>query len=177
MRPSRILPVWCIRSVLTLALLFSSAATRADEPISRPQAADFTLKDLQGKRVKLSELRGQVVVVNFWATWCGPCLQELPFLEADYRARAKDGLVVLAVATDGPETAARIHGVVRQRHLTMPVLHDAAGTVAARHNPRGATPFTIFIDRAGRVAATHEGYSAGDEKKHRSLIDALLAEH
>jgi thiol-disulfide isomerase/thioredoxin len=146
----------------TRALLAASPTVRADGPVvpaaaQRQAAADFSLKDLRGKRVKLSDFKGKVVVVNFWATWCGPCLQELPFLEADYQAKAKDGLVVLAIATDGPETASRIQGVVRQRKFTMPVLHDAAGSVVASHNPRGSNPYTIFIDRAGRVWPARRG--------------------
>jgi peroxiredoxin len=104
------------------------------------------------------------------------CLQELPFLDRFHQQRSKDGLVVLAIATDGPETAAQIAPLVRRRRLTMPVAHDQSGTVISALNPRAANPYTLFIDRQGRVTHRHEGYSPGDERTYESLIDALLAE-
>ncbi len=134
------------------------------------------MKDLSGKPVSLASLRGKVVVVTFWATWCAPCLQELPYLDAFQQKRGKDGLVVVAIATDGPETAATIPTVVRRRRLTVTVAHDQSGTVISALNPRAANPYTLFIDRQGRVAHRHEGYSPGDERKYEALIDALLAE-
>jgi peroxiredoxin len=144
--------------------------------VSRAAAPPFALKDLAGKPITLASLRGKVVVVNFWATWCAPCLQELPFLDAFQQKHGKNGLVVVAVATDGPETAANIATVVRRRRLTMPVAHDQSGTVISALNPRAANPYTLFIDRQGRIAHSHEGYSPGDERKYEALIEALLAE-
>lgn len=166
-----------LRALVLLSVLSIAAGALAEEPAERRAAApSFALKDLNGKRVQLDAYKGKVVVVNFWATWCAPCLQELPFLEQYYKRYAKDGLVVLAIATDGPETAARIRTVVRRKRWSMPVLHDAAGSVVASLNPRGTNPYTLFIDRRGRVAFRHEGYSPGDEKKYEGLIRSLLAE-
>ena len=150
--------------------------TPATTTPGRPAAPPFSLKDLQGKPLSLASLRGKVVVVNFWATWCGPCLQELPVLDQFQQKRGKDGLVVVAIATDGPETAAQIAPLVRRRRLTMPVAHDRSGTVISALNPRAANPYTLFIDRQGRIAHRHEGYSPGDERVYETYIDALLAE-
>ncbi len=159
----------------------SAPATAAATPTpatttTRPAAPAFALKDLDGKPVSLAALRGKVVVVNFWATWCAPCLQELPFLDQFQQKYGKDGLVVIAIATDGPETAANIASVVRRRRLSVTVAHDGSGTVIAALNPRAANPYTLFLDRQGRVAHRHEGYSAGDERKYEATITALLAE-
>lgn len=162
--------------VLVFALAMATAAHAAEPAEQRAAAAAFSLKDLSGKPVRLDDYKGKVVVVNFWATWCAPCLQELPFLEQYYKRYGKSGLVVLAIATDGPETASRVRTVVRRKRFTMPVLHDAAGSVVASLNPRGANPYTLFIDKKGRVAFRHEGYSPGDEKKYEGLIKKLLAE-
>ena len=160
----------------TTAPTTTPTTTTTTTAASRPAAPPFSLKDHNGQSISLAALKGKVVVVNFWATWCAPCLQELPFLEQFHQKRGKDGLVVIAIATDGPETAASIATVVRRRRLTMTVAHDQSGTVISSLNPRAANPYTLFIDRQGRVAHRHEGYSPGDERKYEALIDALLAE-
>lgn len=160
-----------------LTLTFAASAARAvDPPEQRAPMPDFALDDLEGDSVRLSDLTGKVVVISFWATWCGPCLQELPFLQAFFDAHGPDDLVVLAIATDGPETLAEVRSIVRRRRWTMPVLLDLDGATMAQLNPRGTQPFTLFVDRQGRLADTHEGYAAGDEASHEATIDALLAE-
>jgi thiol-disulfide isomerase/thioredoxin len=161
---------------LTLALVTPALAVEVTPPADRAKAAKLSIKSLQGKRFKLKKLKGQVVIVNFWATWCAPCMQELPFLDGFHEKYGKKGLTVMAISNDGPETASRVRGVVKQRKFKMPTFHDKSGQVMASHNPRGGNPYTVFIDKKGRVAYAHEGYTPGDEKKYEEIITALLAE-
>ncbi|MFT6629484.1 MAG: peroxiredoxin, partial [Flavobacteriales bacterium] len=107
---------------------------------------------------------------------CVPCLQELPHLNGFYEVYQDDGLVVLAITTDGPETQSDVRSLVRRSRWSLEVLSDMDGAVSNVLNPRGTNPFTLYIDRAGRVAASHEGYSLGDEVMAEQYIQTLLAE-
>lgn len=158
----------------SLALLLALAPAAPEE--KRAPAPDFVLKTLEGKRLELSKHAGRVVVISFWATWCGPCMQELAVLDRLYRERKDKGLTVLAISTDGPETAAQVRTVVKRNRWSMPVLLDAEGSVSARLNPRGTNPYTLFVDRRGKIALRHEGWTTGDEKSYERTIAALLAE-
>lgn len=160
-----------IAAALALLVAASSPATADRRP-----APDFELKDLAGKRVRLSGQKGKVVIVNFWATWCAPCLRELPHLDKLQRARGKDGLVVYAITTDGPQTQSQVRSLVKRERFDMPVLLDPEGRAFAALNPRGTNPFTLAIDREGRIAETHEGYNPGDERMYEEWAARLLAE-
>ena len=165
-----------VLSVFGLLTLASGALWGQELDTERSQIADFDLQDLEGNRVQLSDYVGSVVVVNFWATWCVPCQQELPFLQQFYEDYAEQGLVILAISSDGPETLSGVRRIARRHRMTMPVLLDQDGSVSALLNPRGSAPFTIFVDRAGLAALDHEGYSSGDEITYEELIQQLLAE-
>lgn len=147
----------------------------AEEP-ARPAVAKFEGKDLAGKRVRPQDFAGKVVIVNFWATWCGPCKQELPFLQKFYEQYGPEGLVVLAVATDDASTSSRVKGAAQQLGLKMPVVLDTDGAITAALNPRGNNPFTVYVDHQGRVFEAHEGFAPGDEAKIEEKIKKLLAE-
>jgi peroxiredoxin len=164
------------RRFIASALAFLSLGSLPAAAKGRAAAQDFSIKALSGKTMQLSKLRGEVVVINFWATWCRPCMQELPYLDAFHKKYGNKGLTVLAVATDGPETAAQVRSVVKRKKWKMPVIHDAAGKLVAQLNPRGNNPFTVFIDKRGRIAKVHEGYNSGDEKKYHKIIKNLLKE-
>lgn len=136
---------------------------------------DFALRDIEGRTVRLSDYPGKVVLLNFWATWCVPCAAELPHLQRLYEAYRDQGLVVLAISMDGPESIANVGPQARRYGLGFPVLLDEETRVVGIYNPKGAAPFTVMIGRDGAIAKTREGYSAGDEVAIEADIRALLA--
>ncbi len=185
--------MYSLRTLITVSLLIGSAhfvlaqdgaepttETESTGPLvaaeSRTEVPDFSVETLTGDVVRLSDYAGKVVVINFWATWCVPCLQELPFLEEYYKAHLDDGLVVLAVTSDGPETLSQVRSVARRGRWTMPVLLDHEGAITALLNPRDSRPLTLFVDRTGRLAYEHEGYTSGVETEYLAHIQTLLAE-
>lgn len=161
---------------LTVALFATTAAPEAAEVKDRKVAPDFELKDLAGKRVRLSSLAGKVVLINFWATWCQPCIRELPHLDKLEKEHGAAGLVVLSISTDGPQTQSEVRSLVKREKLGQRVLLDPDGKVFAVLNPRGTNPYTVIVDRAGRIAESHEGYNAGDEVQYAEWVTRLLAE-
>ena len=173
--PSSFLPL--MLSSLLIALITYGGMIHA-EPIKAPEkrtaVSDFDLEDLKGNQINLSDFKGKVVVVNFWATWCAPCKQELPHLNRIYKENKDQGLVVLAISTDSPQTQAQVRTV--SSAWSVKILLDPDGTVVDQLNPRGVAPYTLFIDRQGRMASDHDGYSTGDEAEMEKIIKALLKE-
>lgn len=147
------------RSLLSaIALLFLlTACTGLPSFLSGPapevgaQAPDFALQNLDGETVTLSGLRGQVVLINFWATWCGPCRQEMPAIEARYN---HGGFEVLAV--DFGETAEQVQRFLDEIGVQLPVLLDSNGSVQELYRVRGY-PTTFIIDQEGIVRFFHIG--------------------
>jgi peroxiredoxin len=166
----------CAAALLLLTASFAMPNQGEAGDTKRTTVSDFTLKTLDGKTAKLSDYKGKVVVVAFWATWCKPCLQEMRFLKQYYKDHKKDGLVVLAVTTDGPDTLADVRSMVKSKRWKMPVLLDPDGEALAKYNPRGTQPFSFFVDRSGKMALQHEGFAMGDETKYLGTIEKLLAE-
>ena len=154
--------------------LFSSQALCTDA-IPRSEVADFTLDTINGESINLSEFKGKVIIISFWATWCKPCIQELGFLKKLHKKLAKD-LVVLAISTDGPDSASAVEEKVQSKGLTMPVLLDPSGEVLAQFNPGGSLPFSVYIDRNGRLHSTHDGFAIGDDIKIEKIVKSLIVE-
>jgi peroxiredoxin len=144
------------------------AGTPAPAPIVGAPAPDFTLKDLSGSDVTLSGLRGQVVLINFWATWCGPCRLEMPAIQAEYEELRASGLMVLAVNLDEPQPA--VQAFADELGLTFPVLLDPGAKVNDLYRVRGY-PTTFFVDREGVVARLHVGIMS--ESQLRDYLDRL----
>jgi peroxiredoxin len=135
-------------------------------------APDFALTDLEGKEVRLSDLRGKVVLIDFWATWCPPCREELPHIQRLHEQLESEGLVVLALATD--RDPAKVRSFVSHHGFTFTVL-PVNPRVAATYRVRGI-PTVYLVDREGRIRFRHVGYSRGAEKSLEKETKDLLAE-
>ncbi len=151
------------------------ASTSSASSSSNSSATDFTLRDTDGKQVSLSDYLGkQVVLIDFWATWCVPCEAELPHLQKLYADNRDRGFVVLAVAMDGPETVAQVGSYQRRYDLTFPVLLDEETRVVSVYNPKRTAPLSVLIDKKGAIFRVRSGYSAGDEKLIADDVSQLL---
>jgi peroxiredoxin len=127
-------------------------------------AEDFTATDVDGNTFHLSDHIGkQVVLIDFWATWCQPCLAEIPHLQTMYDKYKSRGLLVVAVSMDGPDSIADVPAFAKRNGMTFPVLLDEDSSIASIYNPRKSAPLSTIIDRSGRISAVREGYNPGDE--------------
>lgn len=144
------------------------ADTRATTAAPRVNFAmpAFTLTALDGTLVSSDNLRGQVLLVNFWATWCPPCRAEMPLLQSVYQAHRERGLVVLAI--DVAENPATVEQYARELGLTFPILLDQQIGVSTAFQVN-ALPTSFFVDRAGVIRASYMG------ALNRAYIEAQLA--
>jgi peroxiredoxin len=157
-------------------------ASRPKAPDMAPKApqvrkafpVDFVLPDLHGNSVRLSNFRGRVVLVNFWATWCYPCRAEMPSMEALYQRYRSKGFTILAISSDlqGSESVAPF---VRQYQLTFPVLLDP-GNVVGTHLQVHGIPTSYLLDKQGQITGMELGAKNWHSPKIRQRIEALLAE-
>lgn len=140
----------------------------------KPLAAEpFTLPAPGGAKVRLADFQGQVIFLNFWATWCPPCKEEMPAMERLYRKLKARGFVVLAVSIDAPGSEAEVAAFLREHRLTYPVALDAKMEVARLYRVR-ALPSTYLIDRQGKIVAMALGARAWDSPEAVALMESLL---
>lgn len=138
-------------------------------------AQDFTARDMDGKTVRLSDYLGkQAILINFWGTFCEPCLAEFPHIRRMYRDNKAKGFVVLAVSMDGPETIAQVPSFAKRNNLDFPVLLDEDSHIAAIYNPKKSAPLSVLIDKQGKIAHVREGYNPGDEVELEKEIRDLV---
>jgi len=174
------LPRHAVRVLVALLLhagLAAAPAGAADAALKPWPAGQATpaleLADLDGKPWSLAPLRGKVVVVNFWATWCGPCVQELPVLAALSRDPALGGAAVVGV--NYKEGLNAIRGFTASHPIPYPVLRDRSGEAFKLWSP-GVMPTTIVLDRQGRARWRTVGEIPPDDTRLRAIVQELLAE-
>ncbi|HKQ31003.1 MAG TPA: TlpA disulfide reductase family protein [Burkholderiales bacterium] len=162
-----------VRAFCITALTIATNQATAALPMSGKNAPDFALRSAAGGNLRLSEYRGQVVMVNFWATWCGPCRQELPLLNKMYERYRQAGFTVLAVNIE--EDTGLAKKMAQTLGLSFPILFDNEKRVSKLYDPP-AMPTTVLIDRNGRVRYQHLGYKPGYDAIYEKEIKELLRE-
>ncbi len=155
-----------------MAIIACGAAARGPGAIGR-EAPDFTLKSTAGENLRLSEFRGQVVLINFWARWAGDSRREIPALKRIHGTYARAGLVVLGVSIEAD--ARRAGEFATSMHIPYPVLIDTDPALGQEYAV-DKMPMTILIDRAGIIRYVHVGFANADEAVYLDQIRTLLRE-
>ncbi len=149
----------------------AAPATSACPANAKPANLNFTLKDIDNKDVKLATLKGKVVLLDFWATWCGPCKIEIPWFIEFQNKYGKDGLQVVGVSVD--DTQAKLKPYVAQMKMNYTVLQGLDHSdIQDAYGPLFGIPVTVVISRDGKVCAKHTGLSSKDgfEREIKSLL-------
>jgi thiol-disulfide isomerase/thioredoxin len=161
-----------ISLVVSCAVLIFSVNIQASEALSGA-APDFTLPSNLGKNLRLAEMRGEVVMINFWASWCGPCKQEMPILEELHQRYGKAGFKLLGVNVEpDPADAQKI---LKAIPVSFPILYDTESVVSKLYDVE-AMPSTVIVDRNGNMRYLHKGYKPGYEEDYRKQIKELIRE-
>ena len=160
-------------SIFGLVICIFAASTLAASGMEGQPAPDFALKSSSGENMRLSEHRGDVVMINFWATWCGPCRQEMPLLDELYTRYQRVGFNLLGVNID--DDSRRAMKMIEELGVSFPVLFDARKEVSKLYSVE-AMPVTVLVDREGNVRHVHNGYKPGYEEKYQDQIRSLLRE-
>ena len=161
------------RGLRLLAVCAALATGAASTAVAADTAPDFTLKSRDGTNLRLSELRGQVVMINFWASWCGPCRQEMPLLDALFEQYEPLGFTLLGVNVE--QDTADAERLLKDAPVSFPVLYDPDNSVTKAYDVV-AMPSTILVDRDGNMRFVHHGYKPGYEDDYQAQIRELIKE-
>jgi peroxiredoxin len=156
------------KSLASILMILAGAMSACSESIAAPlkgvnqgnPARSFTLESVDGNKVSLEDYEGQVVLINFWPTWCPPCRAEIPDLEATYLARREDGFVVLGVNVEEPR--ATVEQFMNEFDMTYPVLLDEGGRVLKMYRANGL-PMSVLVDQAGVIQVRHVGFLTAEQ--------------
>jgi len=157
------------KSFIAIVALMASAFVNAVE--LQDTVPDFTLKSMGGQNLRLEEFRGQVVLINFWASWCGPCRQEMPILQKIHERYEPLGFTVLGVNVD--EEQAKARRIVERLDIDFPLLLDTDQLVSEAYDVN-AMPYSVLVDRDGTINYIHRGYKPGDENQYVNRLKQLL---
>jgi thiol-disulfide isomerase/thioredoxin len=163
-----------VKGILKGIALAAVCASAAFATSSSGPAPAFQLTGRNGKAIDLSQFKGQVVMINFWATWCGPCRQEMPLLEDIYKKYKPMGFTLVGVNVE-PDAKGAEAWLTKQKPVSFPIVFDTESKVSKMYNVAGM-PSTVFVDRKGNIRVMHKGYKPGDENFYLTQIRSMLKE-
>jgi peroxiredoxin len=156
-----------------LAAATMAAGALADDIAPGVVAPAFQLGSSSGSALKLADLKGQVVLLNFWASWCGPCRQEMPLLDQMYRKYKAAGVTLVGINVE-PNSSDALNWL-KSTPVTFPILFDTDSKVSKLYEVAGM-PSTVIVDRKGTIRFVHRGYMPGEESEYQDQIRALMRE-
>jgi peroxiredoxin len=160
-------------SILIAGLPMLPGAVLAANIVPGVVAPNFVLNSSTGKPISLADLKGQVVLINFWASWCGPCRQEMPILDQLYHSYQAAGFTLIGVNVE--PNASDAQKFLKGTPVSFPILFDPKSMVSQLYEVSGM-PSTIIVDRNGKIAYVHHGYKPGDEGEYLNQIRTLTQE-
>lgn len=162
-----------LKRFLAIGLMLASTLTLAKTESLSGAAPDFGLPTIKQKSLKLSDLKGDVVMINFWASWCGPCREEMPLIEDLYKKYKKLGFTVYGVNVDAnPKDAQEL---LKATNVSFPVGYDTKNKVSELYKV-DSMPSTVMVDRKGNMRFLHRGYKPGYEQDYEKQIRKLIRE-
>ena len=165
---------YCAAAAVAMLCLAPRAPAAANTPLATGEAApSFQLESLDGKAVNLADYKGQVVLLNFWASWCGPCRKEMPILDQLHKQYHGKGFTLVGVNVE-PNSSDAL-GWLKSTPVSFPILFDRSSVASKLYQVEGM-PNTVIIDRQGRVRYIHRGYKPGEENEYLDQIRSLIRE-
>lgn len=170
------------RIAVVFALLALSACSgihfggkRANAPEASSALKNVILTDLKGNDIEFNKFVGKnVVVISFWATFCKPCKAEMPFLQKMHEKYGTEGLTVIAISLDSPETEVMVRPYIERNHYTFKVAIDEQSEVAEQLNRKSVLPFLVVLNSCGAIAMKKDGFAVGDQPALEAKIRGLL---
>ncbi len=170
-----------LKNILFAAFVFAAASLTMTGTIMAQsigsQAPNFEAKDIEGNDISLSKLKGSVVLIDFWASWCAPCKQEMPFLTELYQSYKDQGFEVIAINLDTQEK--NMTKFLKQMNttpefkITFDVVHDPKGEIASKYNLEGM-PTTVLVDRKGKIRYRYTGFHPSKKESYKADLETLL---
>jgi len=166
-----------LRLLAAFVLASPLATASAQEAPTSGAAPSFSLPTVTGgTEVSLAQHRGKVVLLSFWATWCAPCKQEMPHLDALAKKHAQAGLVVLSINSDDPRTVRRVKPWLDQQALSLTVLLDTERKVLDAYDPSRTLPWSVLVGRDGEIVETWSGFDEDGFKALEAAVTKALAD-
>jgi thiol-disulfide isomerase/thioredoxin len=164
-----------VKGIFKSFALVAVCASAAFAASSSGPAPGFQLSARGGKNIDLAQFKGQVVMINFWATWCKPCRDEMPLLEDIYKKYKPMGFTLLGVNVEPDSKDAETWLGKLPKPVTFPIAYDVDSKVSKLYKVE-TMPSTVLVDRKGNVRVLHRGYKAGDENIYLTQIRSMLKE-